>query len=1216
MSKVFGGLMYKSLLVHRGTLKFLFLFIPLVALLLLKFNEHKNGCILFMIAITSQEITTLFVFQLVNERSNQFKVTFKIAGMQSFTYIFAQFISLISILIVNCCCFLIGSAFISLYTKSYFSIKDIISILLINFFYSSSLSALTLMQSFLYKKSEFAKNLSRIISNCLFSLGFYGLINKKFNFLHWLNPFQCLIEFLSYEITLPIPLFALSKPQIFLALTIQIFIFFVLSTYFEYVLPRDGSLGRSILFFLESFNKKQKNNNFSEELDTAQENLQGLSVRKLFKSFGQNKVLIDINYFFTPGKLYTILGHNGAGKSTFINVLTGIYSPDRGIITYNGDSFYDSFKDSKIRVGVCPSSDYLFENLTVYEHLRMAAMLKNLSDSSQKAIKIIKIFKIEEHAQKKAIELSGGTRRKLLLAMALIENPQVLFLDEPTTGLDPISRQDFWIFVEKMKKQSPNLITLLATHHLEEAERLSEEVLILAGGKIISSGSIDFVKSKFGAGITFSLFPKSNIDYTILESTCTDLKNSFPQLEFYSNLNKLENKTPIKNIQLLEELLLYVKKNLNTEYVFSVNSNTLEKAYLDIEETYSSSLILKPEFLSDIFPRSSPNFALKVILLAKQALVVQVSDYVNFATLISSYIIITFTTVSLMKLNDVVEFQLLIYIVDTLFSNSDTFSDTFPSLMKLIIYTCITIQLYTEFFSTAWIVPLIKEKQKQITSLLYVNGISPLQYYLSKLLSHAILQLILYSFIYKIYQVYLSQNQEKTILLLIFFKIYLWRLANFTQDYLISKFFATERIWMMANIFIKFFFLIISVFLVFLYKGEFFLYLSIYTALGNILTNQDFGYLKTSVLFGSFIILNLTLLYLWEEWNLHYNLSSDNSKNNSKQLLTTDLLKNSVLEEEKEVLENQNLPLRSLRLSKKYNKNFSLKKVTFGISPADSFGLVGQNGAGKSTIFGLLLGKIRKTSGQVSYRTSGFPLRSFPFDKLRFAVCFQENNIWEDLSVRRHLNFYFELFGCTKKGLDSLLRYFEFESFMDINAEDLSAGNKRKLCMIISILRVPEFLFFDEATAGVDIIMRQKIKVLLDCLKENYQTVILQTTHFLKDVEFFCNKVGIMREGQFFCVQQMSSLKLEMGGYIVKLNLNIKVNQEEILKSFSKFGKISSLNVNEKEKTIYFVINNINESFGFFSLLIDLQKDNRISSFSINQLSFEDIYVNLMNMGN
>ncbi|KAH7443557.1 hypothetical protein KP509_02G040100 [Ceratopteris richardii] len=216
---------------------------------------------------------------------------------------------------------------------------------------------------------------------------------------------------------------------------------------------------------------------------------------------------------FEKDKLFCLLGPNGAGKTTTINCLTGILPVSGGDAFVYGNSIRSSQGMSNIRsfMGVCPQFDVLWDSLTGLEHLYLFARIKGLPSSLEKqtAAELLSQVKLEKDMNARAGSYSGGMKRRLSVAIALIGNPKIVYLDEPTTGMDPITRRHVWDIIEGAKKGRSIILT---THSMEEADVLGDRIGIMAKGKLRCIGTSLYLKSRFGSGyvVSVSLIKKGN----------------------------------------------------------------------------------------------------------------------------------------------------------------------------------------------------------------------------------------------------------------------------------------------------------------------------------------------------------------------------------------------------------------------------------------------------------------------------------------------------------------------------------------------------------------------------------------------------------------------------------------------------------------------------------------------------------------------------------
>jgi ABC-2 type transport system ATP-binding protein len=205
-----------------------------------------------------------------------------------------------------------------------------------------------------------------------------------------------------------------------------------------------------------------------------------LEVRDLKKSYGKVKAVDGVSFAVREGSCFGILGPNGAGKTTTIEIIETIHARDSGSILYRGESLRGDFRE---RIGIQFQDTSLQEFLTVRETLEL---FSSLYPNPRPLDEIIEACSLEEFIDRDNRKLSGGQRQRMLLGIALVNDPDVLFLDEPTTGLDPHARRKFWGLIEGIKAKGKTVI--LTTHYMDEAEYLCDEVIVMDHGRIIESG--------------------------------------------------------------------------------------------------------------------------------------------------------------------------------------------------------------------------------------------------------------------------------------------------------------------------------------------------------------------------------------------------------------------------------------------------------------------------------------------------------------------------------------------------------------------------------------------------------------------------------------------------------------------------------------------------------------------------------------------------------
>ena len=213
--------------------------------------------------------------------------------------------------------------------------------------------------------------------------------------------------------------------------------------------------------------------------------IQTIDLTKRYKS----KIAVNgINLTVNEGELFALLGVNGAGKTTTIKMLSCLIAPTSGDAELKGNSIVANPNDVKQIINVSPQETAVARNLSVRENLEMIAGIYGCTkkQSIEKAQDMVEKFHLNEVSQSRAKTLSGGMQRRLSIALALISDPQILFLDEPTLGLDVLARRDLWKIIEQLKGK---ITIMLTTHYMEEAEALSDRIGIMAGGVLKAIGT-------------------------------------------------------------------------------------------------------------------------------------------------------------------------------------------------------------------------------------------------------------------------------------------------------------------------------------------------------------------------------------------------------------------------------------------------------------------------------------------------------------------------------------------------------------------------------------------------------------------------------------------------------------------------------------------------------------------------------------------------------
>ncbi len=237
-----------------------------------------------------------------------------------------------------------------------------------------------------------------------------------------------------------------------------------------------------------------------------------IHVRGLVKSYKKLSVLRGVDFDVARGSIFALLGSNGAGKTTIVRILSTLLSLDAGTATVEG--FDVATEPANVRESISLTGQFaaVDEVLTGRENLQLVARLRHLPKPGQVADDLLARFDLVDAAGRKVATYSGGMRRRLDIAMSLIGRPAVIFLDEPTTGLDPEARAEVWRVIRELADHGTTV--LLTTQHLEEAEKLADRIAILHQGRIIANGTLAELRQ---------LLPPAHVEYVELQPTLEDI---------------------------------------------------------------------------------------------------------------------------------------------------------------------------------------------------------------------------------------------------------------------------------------------------------------------------------------------------------------------------------------------------------------------------------------------------------------------------------------------------------------------------------------------------------------------------------------------------------------------------------------------------------------------------------------------------------------------
>ena len=329
----------------------------------------------------------------------------------------------------------------------------------------------------------------------------------------------------------------------------------------------------------------------SEEIYEVKNINEIFKIRDLVKKFPDGKVAVKgVSLNFYKDEIFALLGHNGAGKTTFISILTGMYEATKGKAIYEGENVLDSDNMDSFRkkLGICPQHDILFEDLTIREHLEIFSIFKGVKSNQVKdeVDKILNDFQMMNIQGNLARNLSAGERRKLSIAISLIGGSEIIFLDEPSSGMDISSRRNLW---EILKRQCEGKIIILTTHYMEVASVLGKRIGIINEGTMKCIGSPLFLIEKYGKYMSLNVTKEEDADDIEIVNFVTSLSNGI-QYEILSEeimfrIPIKEEKDNNKKVKIdIPKFFQEFDNNLNNLRIksYSVSMPTLEDVFLNV----------------------------------------------------------------------------------------------------------------------------------------------------------------------------------------------------------------------------------------------------------------------------------------------------------------------------------------------------------------------------------------------------------------------------------------------------------------------------------------------------------------------------------------------------------------------------------------------------------------------------------------------------------
>uniref|UniRef100_A0A673CFU4 Cholesterol transporter ABCA5 n=1 Tax=Sphaeramia orbicularis TaxID=375764 RepID=A0A673CFU4_9TELE len=515
-------------------------------------EKFPHALISIYLVLAFTPFVTFLIVNVAAEKEHRLKDTMTMMGLYdsafwlSWGLLYAALVTTMSILM----------SIIATYT-ALFPNSDFLVVFFLIFLYGISSIFFSFMLTPLFKKPKFASTVGSMLTVVFGCLSLFTVLMKDFpQPLVWL---LCLLSPSAFSIGIaqvvyleaqgdgavfsslangPHPLYV---PLVMLVLDCVLYL--LLAVYLDQVLPGEFGMRRSLIYFLKPSYWSKRSRRYvevSSVYDTeangapggdesvepvspefrGKEAIRISNIRKVYKEKDNVvEALRGLTFDIYEGQITALLGHSGAGKSTLMNILCGICPPTAGSASIYGSPVAEVAEGAEMKqlVGICPQFNIIFDVLTVEEHLRIFAAIKGIlpADIDAEVSKVLKDLDLEKIMGAQAKNLSGGQKRKLSVGIAILGDPKILLLDEPTAGMDPCSRHQVWSL---LKSRRAGRVTVLSTHYMDEADILADRKAVISQGQLKCVGSSLYLKVKCGVGYHLRMSIRESCDADAVSS--------------------------------------------------------------------------------------------------------------------------------------------------------------------------------------------------------------------------------------------------------------------------------------------------------------------------------------------------------------------------------------------------------------------------------------------------------------------------------------------------------------------------------------------------------------------------------------------------------------------------------------------------------------------------------------------------------------------------
>uniref|UniRef100_A0A8C2Z0P2 Cholesterol transporter ABCA5 n=1 Tax=Cyclopterus lumpus TaxID=8103 RepID=A0A8C2Z0P2_CYCLU len=1143
-------------------------------------QKFPHALISIYLVLAFTPFVTFLIVNVAAEKEHRLKDTMTMMGLYDTSFwlswglLYAALVTTMSILM----------SIIATYT-ALFPNSDFLVVFLLIFLYGISSIFFSFMLTPLFKKPKFASTVGSMLTVVFGCLSLFTVLMKDFpQPLVWL---LCLLSPSAFSIGIAqvVYLEAQGDGAVFsslangphplyvplLMLVVDCILYLLLAVYLDQVLPGEFGMRRSLVYFLKPSYWSRRRKRYVEVSSLYDADVKGapagdesvepvspefrgkeaIRINNIHKVYKEKDNVVEalrgLTFDIYEGQITALLGHSGAGKSTLMNILCGICPPTSGSASIYGSPVQEvaDGSDMKQLVGICPQFNIIFDVLTVEEHLRIFAAIKGIrpSDIDAEVTKVLKDLDLEKIKTAQAKNLSGGQKRKLSVGIAILGDPKILLLDEPTAGMDSCSRHQVWSL---LKSRRAGRVTVLSTHYMDEADILADRKAVISQGQLRCVGSSMYLKVKCGVGYHLRMSTSERCEAEQISSL---VSRHVPKAKL-SRQHEAEMTftLPFESMDTFSGLFSELDRQPALGIInYGVSMTTLEDVFLRLEAEaevdqadYSVFNREPPEEDGDGVATDDTDQRLlafsdgKSDVVSGHALWRQQFSAVAWLHMLNMRQSSRGCTSNLPgddSLNSPFAFLHMGELCPLSCATGSDISDFIHNLQSQDIKVDLMQQSdymaaaphsaainvtgsskgfkYSVAFNSTTVHSLPMAVNILSNALLRgLNGTGPIRTW-TKPFDYQIPDATSYALVYI----------EAIILGMLAAGMPAYFAMDHTRDREI-KCRSTLRVsglvpsayWCgQAAVDVPFYYLILSSMTIILF--------SFHT--GSLLTSSNL----TSVV----------------------------------RFLSTDAQKPAV------VVSGLRKQYKGRREGFSLNKTrkVAAKNVSFCVRKGEVLGLLGPNGAGKSTIMHMLSGDTEPTAGQIlmgDYGTDFLPVDN-PLEHVGY--CPQVNPLWPRITLQEHLEIYAAVKGLRGEDVPGIIKRvvnaLELKDHLNKQAKTLSAGLKRKLCFALSMIGNPQIVLLDEPSSGMDPKSKQRMWRAIRAAFKNRQRGAVLTTHYMEEAEAVCDRVAIMVSGQLRCIGSIQHLKGKYGrGYSLEVKLReeltglqqVALLHKEILRTF------------------------------------------------------------------